>query len=93
MKNKQVDLADSEHIDITKSTFNKFYGTGQNQTLGSGNQGTSNEVNKNSSAFSFSGQRNTNQVSSQNVNRNSDPAVNRISGGSIYDYDQNRADY
>ena len=47
MRNNQVDLADSEHIDITKSTFNKFYGSSnQNQTLGTSNQ-ASYAVNKN----------------------------------------------
>lgn len=46
MRNNQVDLADSEHIDITKSTFNKFYGN-QNQTsLGTSNQ-ASYAINKN----------------------------------------------
>ena len=47
MRNNQVDLADSEHIDITKSTFNKFYGSSNpNQTLGTSNQ-ASYAVNKN----------------------------------------------
>jgi hypothetical protein len=38
IKNRQVDLADSEHIDITKSTFHAFYGSSnqQPQTLSQG---------------------------------------------------------
>jgi|694.fasta_scaffold127601_3 hypothetical protein len=38
IKNRQVDLADSEHIDITKSTFHAFYGSSnqQHQTLSQG---------------------------------------------------------
>lgn len=101
MRNKQVDLADSEHIDITKSTFNKTYGTtGPTSSLAP--QGTSmipQTSNKNSSAFSFAGDVNvngSNQNAGQTVNRNSgggDVAANRISGGTIYDYDMNRADY
>jgi hypothetical protein len=97
MRNNQVDLADSEHIDITKSTFHKFYGSpNPNQTLGTSNQ-ASYAVNKNESSFSFADQAGGNFP---NINRSTgfdtatlEGQANRISGGSVYDYDQFRKDY
>lgn len=97
MKNNQVDLADSEHIDITKSTFHAFYGTGQNQNQGlTSNQLQANyatNANKNSSAFSFSGQPAVNRSSGGTFEPIPEGQPNRISGGSVYDYDQLRKDY
>lgn len=93
MKNNQVDLADSEHIDITKSTFHAFYGTGQqNQALAPGGTaaGYAATANKSSSAFSFSGQPNRGSGGFEPI---PEGQANRISGGSIYDYDQLRKDY
>lgn len=103
--NKAVDLADSEHINITKSVYNATYNN-PNQSLPSSQQ--------NPSVFSFGsgqpvggdvnrGSLQSNQSFGQIVNRSSggasfnpntvnatDPLANRISGGSVYDYDQLR---
>ncbi len=93
MKNDKVDLADSEHIDITKSKFAAQYATtgntGQPTSLGT------NAVSQ--SAFSFKNEESGNTFgrmeSIKEVNRTSgasnavDPN-NRISGGSVFDYDR-----
>jgi hypothetical protein len=100
-----VDLADSEHINITKSVYNATYNN-PSQSFPSSQQ--------NQSAFSFGsgqpalgdvnrGSLQSNQSFGQIVNRSSgganlnpntinvtDPLANRVSGGSVYDYDQLR---
>lgn len=115
MKNNKVDLADSEHIDITKSVFNATYGdSSQPQMLRQGSMTGTNAAiytsgpGQSSNTFSF-GQNTASlvqpydSVANTNVNRSSggfggqvnnsklsDAQANRISGGSVYDYDQLR---
>lgn len=96
MKNRQVDLADSEHIDITKSTFNKFYGTsGPTSSLAPQGSSLAPIGIKNSSAFSFAGEQSLGASGEMVVNHVSggETAGNRVSGGSVYDYDLDRGDY
>lgn len=70
--NRTVDLADSEHINITKSVYNATY-----------NNSTS--VGQNN--YSFGANRNSGGSYNPTVANTVDPLANRISGGSVYDYD------
>ena len=120
MTNNKVDLADSEHIDITKSVFNATYGDSSQPTQQVLRQGSMTGTNaaiytsgagQSSNTFSF-GQNTSSLVqpydsvaANTNVNRSSgtfanttqvnaskqlEGQANRISGGSVYDYDQLR---
>ncbi len=96
MKNRQVDLADSEHIDITKSTFHAFYGGVNNSTdqlpLAQGTMtGTNPAVYtnaSNSSNFSFAGSNGAANRGSGGFPVIPEGQPNRTSGGSVFDYDQ-----
>lgn len=89
-----MDLADSEHINITKSVFHATYNPESQQLpLSQGMPtGTNPAVytSHNSNTYSF-GQ--PSQSLNTNVNRSSIPGEpNRASGGSVFDYD-NLRDY
>lgn len=104
--NKAVDLADSEHINITKSVYNATYNNPNQQSLGSNvtntfsfGQSLGNDLNRGSLQSNQSFGNPTVNRSSGNYNTasyNSNPATvvdanaNRVSGGTVYDYDQLR---